>query len=51
MNYINCLTHLTDKEDKEEPFHLHITTSTSPRSKPAEEEGMALKSSAAEDKE
>ena len=49
MDYINCVPHLTEEE--EEPLHLHATTSTSPRSKPTEEQGVALASSAAEDKE
>ena len=51
INYINCVTPLTDKEEEEEPVYLHTTTFTSQRSKPTKEEGVALASSAAEDKE
>ena len=62
-NHIHCLTPLTltDKEEnkEEEPrvwlpttiLDLYTTTSTSPRYKPIEEEGVALASSAAEEEE
>ena len=51
MNYINCLNHLTDEEEEEEPVHLHTITSTSPRSKPTKEEGVASGYSVAEEEE